>query len=137
MNIYLDIDGVLLANEANPSRYANEFIAYVVTRYPTYWLTTHCSNNKNYTVSLLSRFFSEETMKYIRQIKPNNWNENKTEGIDFSAPFLWFDDDLYEEEKIALIKNNVLDNWIEVDLRKNDAILGVFLSSFPIPINTL
>lgn len=134
MNIYLDIDGVLLANEKSPSNFANEFITYVVSRYPTFWLTTHCWHGDNHTVALLSKFFPEETMRFIRQIKPTEWNMSKTDGIDFSSPFLWLDDDLYEEEKAVLIKHNVLENWIEVDLRKNENILGTFLSSFPIPI---
>ena len=42
MNIYLDIDGVLLANEKNLTLGAQEFIKHVVTNYPTFWLTTHC-----------------------------------------------------------------------------------------------
>ena len=42
-NIYLDIDGVLLANDLNPANHANEFLKKVLTEYPdtTYWLTTH------------------------------------------------------------------------------------------------
>ena len=56
----------------------------------------------------MNRFFSEDTMKYIRQIKPNYWDVYKTEGIDFSSPFLWFDDDLYEGERIELLKHNVV-----------------------------
>jgi len=134
MNIYLDIDGVLLANEKSPSRFANEFIAYVVSKYPTYWLTTHSWHGDNHVEALLGKFFPEETMRFIKQIKPTEWGESKTDGIDFSVPFLWFDDDLYEEEKAVLIKHNVLENWIEVDLRKNINMLGVFLASFPIPV---
>lgn len=137
MNIYLDIDGVLLANDANSANYADEFIKYVVTHHSTFWLTTHCRQKENYTISLLSRFFSEETMKYIRQIKPTEWDLNKTEGIDFSSPFLWFDDDLFEGEKQELTKHNVLENWIEVNLRKDENQLGKFLASFPIPIELL
>ena len=42
MNIYLDIDGVLLANENNAAPYADEFLQHILTKYPdsTYWLTT-------------------------------------------------------------------------------------------------
>jgi len=137
MNIYLDIDGVLLANEKSSSNFANEFITYVVSRYPTFWLTTHCWQGDNHTEALLSKFFPEETMRFIRQIKPTGWREYKTDGIDFSSPFLWYDDDLYEEEKIELIKHNALENWIEVDLRKNENMLSAFLTSFPIPIQEI
>lgn len=136
-NIYLDIDGVLLANDKNTAKHADEFIKYVVENYPTYWLTTHCKSEDNYVAELLSRYFSEETMRYVRQIKPTTWNTWKTEAIDFSSPFLWFDDDLFEKEKIELVKHSVLENWIEVDLRKNENALGSFLASFPIPIEVV
>lgn len=134
-NIYLDIDGVLLANDKNPAKHADEFIKFVVENYPVYWLTTHCKGPDHYCEELLSRFFSEETMKYIRQIKPTGWNTWKTEAIDFSSPFLWFDDDLFEKEREALEKHGVLENWIEVDIRKNEDALGAFLASFPISID--
>jgi len=135
-NIYLDIDGVLLANELNPAKYADEFIKYILTKYPdsTYWLTTHCRQKENYTVQLLSRFFEGESLEYIKKIKPTEWNVLKTEVIDFSQPFLWFEDRLLKGERQELIKHNVLDNWIEVDLRKDEEHLAKFISSFPIPI---
>lgn len=135
-NIYLDIDGVLLSDVVSKANHSDEFIKYVVRNYPnsTYWLTTHCRQKENYTIPLLSRFFGEETMKYIRQIKHTEWDVLKTEGIDFSTPFLWFDDDLFEGEKKELIKHNVLDNWIEVDFYKNENMLALFLESFPIPV---
>jgi len=138
-NIYLDIDGVLLANDANPAKYATEFIKYILTKYPdsTYWLTTHCRQKENYTVPLLSRFFSDKTLNYIKQIRPTEWDLNKTEAIDFFNPFLWFDDDLFEGEKQDLIKHGVLDNWIQVDLKKDEEHLGKILSSFPIPIQLI
>ena len=44
------------------------------------------------------------------------------------------DDDLFMSERQALVENGVLDNWIEVDLRKDPDCLGKFLQSFPIPI---
>ena len=42
MNVYLDIDGVLLANEKSAANYADEFLKAVLAAYPdsTYWLTT-------------------------------------------------------------------------------------------------
>jgi hypothetical protein len=136
-NIYLDIDGVLLANDKNPAKHADDFIKYVIGNYPVYWLTTHCKADDNYAAELLERYFSEETMKYIRKIKPTTWNTWKTEAIDFSKPFLWFDDDLFEKERLELEKYGVLENWIEADIRKNEDALGTFLASFPIPIDKI
>ena len=42
MNVYVDIDGVLLANEENLAIGAAEFIKYAADNFDVYWLTTHC-----------------------------------------------------------------------------------------------
>jgi len=138
MNIYLDIDGVLLANEHYPAEYAPEFIKYVLTHYPdsTYWLTTHCQGDASVPIRQIGHLFDAETVELMKQIKPTTWldSANKTDAIDFTKPFLWFDDDLFIAERQALIKHKVLENWIEVDLRKDPNMLGKFLQSFPIPV---
>lgn len=121
MNIYLDIDGVLLANDLTPANHAEEFLQYVLGNFPnsTYWLTTHCNGDAKVPIQHIGHLFSQEAVELMRKIKPTSWETAKTRGIDFSQPFLWFDDDLFYEEKQTLIKNGVLDNWIEVDLSKN------------------
>ena len=40
-SLYLDIDGVLLANEENLTIGAIEFIKYAADNFEVYWLTTH------------------------------------------------------------------------------------------------
>ncbi|HZJ34779.1 MAG TPA: hypothetical protein VFD55_02060 [Candidatus Angelobacter sp.] len=138
MNIYLDIDGVLLANEGYPAEHAPEFIKYVLTHYPdsTYWLTTHCQGDASRPVRDIAGLFDNETIDFLKMIKPTIWldSSNKTDAIDFTKPFLWFDDDLFITERQALMEHKVLENWIEVDLRKDPDMLGKFLQSFPIPI---
>ena len=63
-NIYLDIDGVLIANEMNPANYANEFIEYVLINYPesTYWLTTHCQGDIKDVLKHIGHLFPEKTI---------------------------------------------------------------------------
>lgn len=137
MNIYLDIDGVLLANEKYPAEHASKFIKYILANYPnnTYWLTTQCMDgDPAWAVEYVNRASDEDLTTWLKKIKPTTWVENKTEAIDFSKPFLWFDDDLFDEERKELIKHEVLGNWIEVNLRKDPNALGKFLQSFPIPI---
>lgn len=51
MNIYLDIDGVILANDLHKSNYADEFIKHLVNKYPVYWLTTHCKGDAMFQFS--------------------------------------------------------------------------------------
>jgi hypothetical protein len=132
-NIFLDIDGVLLVNGNQMANYAHEFLVYVTSRYPTYWLTTHCRGDVKYSQAFLERTFPSKTLEVANQIIHTNWRTNKTEAIDFSQSFLWFDDDLFEGERRELIKHNALENWIEVDFRKDVNYLKKILASFPIP----
>ena len=127
MNIYLDIDGVILANDLRKSNYADEFIKHLVNKYPVYWLTTHCKGDAMFTVRFLERFFDKETIEIMKNILPTNWDTLKTEAIDFSQPFLWFDDDLFYEERKVLIENNCLDSRVEIDLAKDEYQLKKYL----------
>lgn len=135
VNVYLDIDGVLLANDLNAANFVHEFLQKATSpEYDTYWLTTHCKGDANTAVKRLSLVFPAETMELLKDIKPTNWDTNKTEAIDFSKPFLWFDDDLFYGEKQTLIEHHALDNWIGVDLSKDPSQLSKFINSFPMPV---
>lgn len=138
MNIYLDVDGVLLAHYDTPANYASEFIKFVLNKYPdtTYWLTTRSKGDTDQVLFQLEPLFDKEIFELLKQIKPSVWQNAKTEGIDFSKPFLWFDDDLFLDEKEELIKHSVLDNYIKVDLHKNPNQLQDFINSFPLPIGS-
>lgn len=136
-NIYLDIDGVLLANDLQAANHVHDFLEYVTSNYTTYWLTTHCKGDAEHTVRHLTRVLPPETIALLSSIKATNWDMAKTEAIDFSKPFLWFDDDLFDFERIDLEKYGVLDNWIEVDLARDENMLKTFLDHFPIAINAV
>lgn len=129
--VYLDIDGVLLANELHPALHAKEFILYVLENYDVYWLTTHCQGDASHTVKHLSDLFDDETLSALEKVKPTAWGVAKTEAIDFSSPFLWFDDDLYPEEKEDLIKHGALGSWVEINLAEDIDHLGKILKDFP------
>lgn len=137
-NIYLDIDGVLLANDLTPANYAKEFLATVIERYPytTYWLTTHCDGDASVPIQHIGHLFEDETVALMKKIKPTSWQTAKTRAIDFGRPFLWFDDDLFYEEKETLKKHDALDNWIQVNLAKNPDQLALFVASLPLPVTT-
>lgn len=139
MNIYLDIDGVLLAKDLTPANHSKAFLAYVLKNYPdtTYWLTTHCKGDADAPVRHIGHLYNTETAEMMKMIKSTDWITCKTEAIDFSKPFLWFDDNLFYGEKRDLRRHHVEENWIEVNLRKDPNQLAAFLQSFPIPINTL
>jgi hypothetical protein len=138
-NIYLDIDGVLLDEGLQAAHYANEFLRYVLDEYPdtTYWLTTHCNGDASVPVQHIGHLFEPDVRKLMVKIKPTSWQTAKTRGIDFTKPFLWFDDNLFYEEKETLLAHDALDSWIKVDLTKDQDYLGKILTSFPIPISLL
>ena len=117
-NIYLDIDGVILANEENLSIGAEEFIKYAVENFDVYWLTTHCTqSDATHAINYVMRAGNESLRPTLEKLIPTSWSDNKTEAIDFSKPFLWFDDDCYLAEKRDLEANNAFNSWVEVDLR--------------------
>lgn len=121
MNIYLDIDGVLLANESNAAPYADELLQTVLKEYPnsTYWLTTHNWKGENRAKEVLAPHLKPETVALLDKIKPTVWDELKTDGIDFTEKFLWLDDDLWEDELKVLEEYNATDNFILINLNKD------------------
>jgi hypothetical protein len=117
--LYLDIDGVLLANENNLSIGTAEFIKYAIDNFEVYWLTTHCMDGTTaHAIEYLQRGSDEDLRPWLEKFKPVTWSLKKTDAIDFSKPFLWFDDDCFSGEKIDLQEHNVFHSWIEVDLAK-------------------
>lgn len=119
MNIYLDIDGVILANDKQTALHAEEFIEHIVENFPVFWLTTHCRNPGDGPVPTLARFFDDETVEYLKRIKPAYWDVLKTEAIDFKQPFRWIDDDLLDSEREVLEEHGALNSWIEIDLARD------------------
>lgn len=121
MNIYVDIDGVLLANDHNRARHAEELIAYMVENHDVYWLTTHCRGDAIHTQQHLSRYFTDQpTLRALGKIRPTDWTTWKTEAIDFTQPFFWLDDDVFEAEERDLRQHAVYDSWINIDLAQDE-----------------
>jgi len=135
-NIYLDIDGILLVNDGTPANHANDFLRLVLQKYPdtTYWLTTHCKGDANVPIARFGHMFEPDVAELMLKIKTTNWDMSKTEAIDFSQPFLWFDDELFISEERELNKHQAMANWIQVNFRKDINQLQDFIRSFPIPV---
>lgn len=127
MNIYLDIDGVVLANEKNASKHLYEFLEYIISNHNVYWLTTHCQGDAEYTLRHLSNVLPQSYIHLLSVVKPTSWDNNKTDAIDYSQPFIWFDDELYPEEREELEKRGLLGSWYEIDLSKNEEQLAEVL----------
>ena len=131
MNIYLDIDGVLLINDKNAAPNADEFLQHVLAKYPdnTYWLTTHNWQGENRAKDVLAPHLKSETVSLLDKIKPSEWKELKTDAIDFEQDFLWFDDDLWPDELKVLESNNATGRFVMVDLAKDPEMLKSLISA--------
>jgi hypothetical protein len=117
MNIYLDIDGVLLTKYGTLVPGAPDFIKNIIDKHDVYWLTTWCKDGKSdRALGILKKHFPKETMKHLTQIKPTTWRTWKTEAIDFSKDFRWIDDMIFPEEERVLKENNAEDKLVLIDM---------------------
>jgi len=117
VNIYLDIDGVLITKKGKPANGLFEFLEYVTGNYTCYWLTTHCRDGTpERAVEYVNKIggIDKELLEKIKPCKP--WATFKTEAIDFSEPFIWLDDNLFEGERRALNERGMLQNMEYFDL---------------------
>ena len=64
MNLYLDIDGVLLNHDSDTkANYSIELIDYITNEFDCYWLTTHCKGDATPAIEYLSDYFPAETIE--------------------------------------------------------------------------
>jgi len=118
MKLYFDIDGVLIAQGRKPANYVAEFLKIATEKHDCYWLTTHCKDNTEATVAMdhIKDVLPAEAVSYCEKIKPTEWSLKKTEAIDLSSDFLWFDDVSFDFEKEVLAQNNKSSSFVLVDL---------------------
>ncbi len=125
MNFYIDVDGTIITKDHKEAENLNRFLRALINSGDLYWLTTHCRyDNADSVFSYLKPILSDDNYLLIRKIKPTNWQTLKTEAIDFSQPFIWFDDFLLEAEKIILRENDCFKNWTPINLYNNPDILN-------------
>ena len=72
MNIYLDVDGVLLNHDGTLANHADEFLAAMVhSGHPVHWLTTRCRDgDSSAVVAVLGRLVQPSTLELMNSIKP-------------------------------------------------------------------
>ena len=132
--IYFDIDGVLKGT-ASPQEDIISLLRYCLDNYTgsLYWLTTHCRGNENHTDFALSDTFSKGLVDELYQsFLPTNWEVLKTDGIDLDSDFVWFDDNLFESEKMVLESHYVLDGFFRMNPKDPEMAKKalLFLKSF-------
>lgn len=126
MNLYLNIDGVLL--DYNTDTYAKgaiELIEYITSEFNCYWLTTHCKGDAASAIEYLSGYFPPDVIEKLRKVKPTYWENLKTEGIDFDRNFIWLDDYPFQAELEVLKNFGVSESLYRADLRNEDELANV------------
>ena len=122
--IYLDIDGTLI-HEDRTENYGKPAAGLVelliaLRPYNVYWLTTHCTDGDPiHAQRKLKEVLPEELYADIERIKPTVWQTFKTEALDFTSPFIWFDNDVMETERLQLKRCIPGQFAFEVNLRKH------------------
>jgi len=126
MNIYLDVDGVLLNHDGTLANHADEFlVAAVHSGHPVHWLTTRCRDgDSSAVVAVLGRLVQPTTVELLTSIKPTSWGTSKLEAVDLKSPFIWFDDQPLQFEIEELQECGLLDRWVKVDLLSEPDQLG-------------
>lgn len=121
MNLYIDIDGVLLNknDNNNPANYLEEFLAYATENFDYYWLTTHCKGDASFAVERFREFGKAGILELVGKIKLTDWGRFKTDAIDFSQDFLWLDDHPGLKEEQILKEKGCWKNLIKIDLKSN------------------
>ncbi len=122
MNLYLDIDGVLLGKEDPRSpdihlaHHAEEFLAFALAHFDCFWLTTHCQGRSETVLQYLTPYGSADFMALAEKVMPTRFRVMKTEAL--TGDFLWLDDAPMQCELDWLSARSWLDRWIRVDTRK-------------------
>ena len=118
MNVYLDIDGVL-RGVASPTSDVAAFLEFVLDNFgdSTYWLTTHCRQGYNHCREALLDSDLPATLaeRAAKIVKSTDFEVLKTDGIDFSKPFVWFDDNLFQSEQMVLEERGCLSSHFLMD----------------------
>lgn len=119
MNVYVDFDGVLVTKDVIQAPYAFEFVTYLTENHTVYWLTSHCQGEVEPVLQYVRRYVDSNVFEVLKKFKPTRPLTSKAKIIDYSVPFLWFDDYLFKYDIEVLEKHGVLKNWIKIDLSKN------------------
>lgn len=125
MNIYLDVDGVLIDYNSIQMPYLREFVKCVFDIAPNsvYWLTMHCKDGSTKMVlNHLKEILDSDIYSMLESVKPTKWDTLKTEGIDLDSDFIWFDDNVFRGEYDLLESIGKESSLIKVDNNLNEMV---------------
>ena len=135
MNVYLDLDGVIIRAADSVARielapHAFEFLQWATEFHRPYWLTTrdahgqHAGVLRAFRLAMNCATLPADVEALLTSIKPTAWSGSKISGIDLTSDFAWVDDEPLRVEVEALQARNLSSRLIVVDSNKDaDALL--------------
>ncbi|MBY0309790.1 hypothetical protein K2Q16_01450 [Patescibacteria group bacterium] len=123
MNMYLDIDGTMIHEDhwetENQAAAGLADFLIALRSHTTFWLTTHCRDgNPERARTIMKQHVPPELHPDIDRILPTTWDVAKTEGIDWSHDFIWFDNDIRGHEWERFKAATAHQQAIEVNLKQ-------------------
>jgi hypothetical protein len=131
LNLYLDLDGVILRRadtvagiELAP--HALSFLRWATELHRPYWLTTrdahgqHAGILRAFRLAMGCATLSAYIEALVKSIRPTAWSGSKISGVDLSSDFVWIDDEPLAVEVAALQDHNLLNRLIVIDTNKDD-----------------
>ena len=120
VNIYLDIDGVLIRN-GKPTPNCFAFLRWAVANHTPYWLTTrdpHGSHDgilRAFRLAMGAATLPTGIETLLTAIRPTRWRTNKVSAIDVSSDFVWLEDQPLPTEIELLRSLGLLDRLIIIN----------------------
>lgn len=120
MNLFIDIDGVLLGKDQNSNHcvlanYASEFLEFSLRHFDCYWLTTHCKGSTDTVLDYLTPYSDDNFLNLLQKVKPTYFKTFKVEAL--FGDYFWIDDQPTAYEIKFLEENNQLHRWLQVNTR--------------------
>lgn len=120
MDIYLDIDGVLI-RDGRVTPHCFEFLRWAVKSHRPFWLTTRDAHGEHdgilraFRHALGTPTLALEIEALLRAVRPTRWHGSKVDAIVLWRDFVWIDDDPLLAEVEALRKRGLLNRLLIVD----------------------
>ncbi len=144
MNIYLDVDGVLLNHDGTLANHADEFLAAMVhSGHPVHWLTTRCRDgDSSAVVAVLGRLVQPPTVELLTSIKPTSWATSSASLTSWAHSGCSGNGDVWGEEhdsdhQCADPKAFSSTFWRSNEIRDSTGILRASASKIPLRIALL
>ena len=117
LNIYFDIDGVLRGT-TSPKADIIKLLRYCLRHYPDsiYWLTTHCDGEANQTnLAFKGALPAVMVEEVYGTCTPRDCGVLKTDALELELESGWFDDNLFESERMILEGYHVMDSFCRMN----------------------